>query len=63
MLEAERAEPGSLSPDLRNRLFDALIQTLEQLEADPIAHEAVVGTQQIAAYLDGRPGTETRDQQ
>jgi hypothetical protein len=55
------ADPSSLTDDQRRQLHDAYINILQALEDDPVGHEAMIGVLRIAAYLDGRPGTERRN--
>jgi hypothetical protein len=54
-------DPTSFSDEQRRRLLEGFEWMADVVDRDPIVHEAVTGTAEIAAYLDGRPGTERRE--
>ncbi len=60
MLEVLIEDPERLSLEQRRRLGGALVHALDWTDDDPRYAELVLGTREIAAYVDGQPGSETR---
>jgi hypothetical protein len=54
------ADPAAFSDDRRQQLLEAWAWAFDVIDADPVVALATVGTAEISAFLDGRPGTEER---
>jgi hypothetical protein len=61
MLEQFLEDPNVFTAEQRRLLVDGLVPILERIEDDPIIGEAMIGVREVAAYLDGPHGGESRE--
>jgi hypothetical protein len=52
--------PDTFDVEQRQRLVEAFAWLCDVVDNDPVVAAATVGVSEIAAFLDGRPGSETR---